>query len=169
VREVFTCRDCGLERIVNPDFQQRASTIKALQNATGLMGVTVGTGGINAFVVVGKLLNLSALSPPTPCRRCEGVDADVSLATICPKCKTIRRDAVLTTCGERGCGYDFRTRAAGVSLWRAASTTTAPPAGWYADPSGRHRLRWFDGDWSRWATDTGPPIEDPLGPEKETP
>lgn len=186
VREVFTCRDCGLERIVNPDFQEKASTIKALQNATGLMGVTVGTSGINAFVVVGKLLNLSALSPPTPCRRCEGIDADVSLATICPKCKTIRRDAVLTTCPQAGCGYDFRARAAGVSLWNATSASTpapaaapaaateastpaaAPPAGWYADPSGRHRLRWFDGDWSRWATDVGPAIDDPLVPEKET-
>ncbi len=174
VREVYRCRDCGAERVVNPTYQQRLATNKALQNATGLMGVTVGSAGVNVFVVVGKLLNLSALTPPTPCRRCEGIDADVSLATICPKCHEIRREAVLTTCPQRGCAYDFRARAAGVSLWRTApqqeAAVAASPAGWYPDPAGRHRLRWFDRDWTAWAADDGPVVDDPLDrPEsKET-
>jgi hypothetical protein len=48
---------------------------------------------------------------------------------------------------------------------RTASTpqnaipTTAP--GWYADPSGRHRLRWFDEEWTAYTSDHGPIIEDP--------
>jgi hypothetical protein len=35
------------------------------------------------------------------------------------------------------------------------------PAGWYPDPSGRHELRWFDGDWTSWASDRGTVIDDP--------
>jgi hypothetical protein len=35
------------------------------------------------------------------------------------------------------------------------------PAGWYPDPSKRHKLRYFDGDWTRWASDRGPVIDDP--------
>jgi TIR domain/Protein of unknown function (DUF2510) len=35
------------------------------------------------------------------------------------------------------------------------------PAGWYADPSGRHELRYFDGDWTRWASDRGTVVDDP--------
>jgi hypothetical protein len=35
------------------------------------------------------------------------------------------------------------------------------PAGWYPDPSGRHELRWFDGDWTAWASDRGTVIDDP--------
>ncbi|HEX2043075.1 MAG TPA: TIR domain-containing protein [Acidimicrobiales bacterium] len=36
------------------------------------------------------------------------------------------------------------------------------PPGWYADPSGRHQLRWFDGDWTEWASDSGAVLEDPI-------
>jgi hypothetical protein len=35
------------------------------------------------------------------------------------------------------------------------------PPNWYPDPSGRHELRWFDGDWTRWASDRGKVIDDP--------
>jgi len=37
---------------------------------------------------------------------------------------------------------------------------TSPP-GWYPDPSGRHRLRWFDGDWTPYASNDGTVIDDP--------
>lgn len=33
--------------------------------------------------------------------------------------------------------------------------------GWYPDPSRRHLLRWFDGDWTPYASDHGTVIEDP--------
>ena len=36
------------------------------------------------------------------------------------------------------------------------------PADWYDDPSGRHELRYFDGDWTEWAADDGVTVEDPL-------
>jgi hypothetical protein len=35
------------------------------------------------------------------------------------------------------------------------------PAGWYPDPSKRHKLRYFDGDWTRWASDRGTVVDDP--------
>ena len=36
------------------------------------------------------------------------------------------------------------------------------PPGWYPDPSGRHRLRWFDQDWTDWASDGRLVIENRL-------
>lgn len=38
----------------------------------------------------------------------------------------------------------------------------SPPPGWYPDPSGRHQLRWFwNGCWTRQASDDGKVIDDP--------
>jgi hypothetical protein len=37
---------------------------------------------------------------------------------------------------------------------------TSPPD-WYPDPSGRHQLRWFDGDWTPYASDNGTVLDDP--------
>jgi TIR domain-containing protein/uncharacterized protein DUF2510 len=42
---------------------------------------------------------------------------------------------------------------------QSAAATVAP--GWYPDPSRRHQLRWFDGDWTRYASDFGTVVEDP--------
>lgn len=36
-----------------------------------------------------------------------------------------------------------------------------PKPGWYRDPSGRHEMRWFDKDWTAYASDTGVMYEDP--------
>jgi hypothetical protein len=38
----------------------------------------------------------------------------------------------------------------------------APPPGWYPDPSHRHQWRWFDQDWTPWASDHGAVVDDPL-------
>ena len=35
-------------------------------------------------------------------------------------------------------------------------------ADWYPDPTHRHRLRWFDRDWTDWVCDGGSVTEDPL-------
>ncbi|WP_433503815.1 toll/interleukin-1 receptor domain-containing protein [Pseudonocardia halophobica] len=37
-----------------------------------------------------------------------------------------------------------------------------PPPGWYPDPSRRHQWRWFDEDWTLWASDHGVTVDDPL-------
>jgi hypothetical protein len=34
-----------------------------------------------------------------------------------------------------------------------ATPEAAAPPGWYPDPTHRHSLRWFDGDWTDWACD----------------
>ena len=44
----------------------------------------------------------------------------------------------------------------------ARRATSPVPAGWYPDPTGRHRMRWFDGDWQDWACDEGSVLHDPL-------
>jgi len=43
---------------------------------------------------------------------------------------------------------------------RRAPASDVPP-GWYPDPSGRHELRWFDDDWTAWASDRGTVVDDP--------
>jgi hypothetical protein len=43
---------------------------------------------------------------------------------------------------------------------RRAPASDVPP-GWYPDPSGRHELRWFEGDWTAWASDRGTVLDDP--------
>jgi hypothetical protein len=42
-----------------------------------------------------------------------------------------------------------------------ADSTSGVSPGWYPDPSGRHRLRWFDEGWTPYTSDHGPIIEDP--------
>jgi hypothetical protein len=44
---------------------------------------------------------------------------------------------------------------------RKREPTSDVPAGWYPDPSKRHELRYFDGDWTRWASDRGTVTDDP--------
>ena len=201
VREVRRCRDCGYEKVVNPDYRKQMQHNQTLQQLTGMVGVTVGSSGSNLFLLAGRLLNLNQLrAKAIPCARCEGTDADVSLATICPKCREIRKEPILRICPNKACGYNFLQRVAGESLWStpavaptptplpvsaaAAPAVLAPavggpdtadppgepepamdsaaPAGWYDDPSGRHELRYFDGDWTEWAADDGVTVEDPL-------
>lgn len=42
-----------------------------------------------------------------------------------------------------------------------APSASVPAPGWYADPSGRHQLRWFEQDWTPHASDFGLVCEDP--------
>jgi hypothetical protein len=44
---------------------------------------------------------------------------------------------------------------------RKPEPATDVPAGWYPDPSKRHELRYFDRDWTRWASDRGTVVDDP--------
>lgn len=161
---------------MNPDYQKRIASNGLLRETVGMAGMTLGPAGVNPFLAVGRLLNLGLLRPAgIACRRCEGTDVDVALVTICPKCHSIRPETVLRRCPQRGCNYDYLARAAGASLWDDSAPQPAPaveapsvcedvPAGWYPDPSGRHRLRWFHDEWTAWAADAGGPIEDPLNP-----
>lgn len=121
VREVRRCRDCRLEKVVNPDYRTRARKSQVVRDVVGLTGVVLGPSGAQLFVVAGRLLNMDLLKPAqTPCSRCEGIEWDVSLAVICPQCGGIIRDPVLRRCPSTGCGYDFLSRVAGRTAWRPA-------------------------------------------------
>jgi hypothetical protein len=55
---------------------------------------------------------------------------------------------------------DFLRRMQGVP---PASPSAAAPAGWYADPAGRHEQRYWDGaQWTQHVTDGGRPSTDPV-------
>jgi hypothetical protein len=41
-------------------------------------------------------------------------------------------------------------------------STNQPPAGWYADPAGRHHYRYFDGSWTDRVSDNGRIATDPI-------
>ena len=42
-------------------------------------------------------------------------------------------------------------------------SNSATPAGWYADPSGQHALRWWDGNaWTDHVTAPGPTQTEPF-------
>ena len=177
VRELRQCQDCGFEKIVNPDYRKHVMHNQALQQLTGLVGVSIGSSGANVFALAGRLFNLNELRSKTiPCARCEGTAADVRLVTICPQCREIRKEPLLLVCPNKACRYDFRDRAGDTTWWRPmdAPPIEEPvdggdvPAGWYDDPSGRHQLRYFDEDWTDWAADEGVTVEDPLDDPLET-
>ncbi|MBW6469131.1 MAG: DUF2510 domain-containing protein [Anaerosomatales bacterium] len=44
-----------------------------------------------------------------------------------------------------------------------APTPPAPPAGWFADPTGRHELRYWNGlSWTASVSDAGTQSDDPM-------
>jgi len=184
VREVWRCRDCGFERIVNPDYRRQIRRDEALRKVIGMGGAALTSRGLHLqlFLTAGRIFNLGVAGDPKYlCSRCEGTAADTTLATICPQCGSVCKESILRVCGH--CRYDFLARAAGGTAWAPESevpvaavpavevaagaagtdaTVEAASPGWYRDPSGRHQFRWFDGDWSSWAADEGEILDDPL-------
>lgn len=68
VRDVRRCRDCGFEKVVNPDYRKQLQYNQTLQQLTGMVGVTVGSGGSNLFLLAGRLFNLNQLrAKAIPC------------------------------------------------------------------------------------------------------
>lgn len=70
-------------------------------------------------------------------------------------------------------GFSFASRSAGPSSPEKDVPETVnrpapeqrkntPSQGWYPDPSRRHQWRWFDQDWTPWASDHGVVVEDPI-------
>ena len=55
-----------------------------------------------------------------------------------------------------------RENTASPAVTGAAERRNIPPPGWYPDPTRRHEWRWFDGDWTPWASDRGVTVQDPL-------
>lgn len=196
VREVQRCRDCTQEKIVNPDYRQRAKKNKWVNDLLGVVGISIGPRP-QVFAIAGRLLNLKKLAPPDfVCARCQGTEVDVALATMCPQCHAIRREPLLLLCPAKNCGFDFRSRVRGVTPWGPlpaaaaevpAGASAEPPAqrttpartksrparkaaaDWYPDPLHRHQMRYYDGAvWTAYAADNGAVVDDPLDTNRRT-
>ena len=162
-REIHRCRDCTLERVVNPDYQKQAAKGRKRRGALGIAGAAAETAA-NPLMVV-TMMNVGDFKGEIDaCTRCQGIDMDVSLATICRRCHEIRGETVLTGCPA--CGYLFLNRIAGESLWARAVPTPPAPALAPAAPAPATATE-------TWAPPTGPgkatPWDPPTGPGKATP
>jgi hypothetical protein len=177
VRELQRCNDCGQARIVNPELHKVAGRKRAIQDLVSIASSTLSLS--SAFSSAGRMLNNHAMGSSVSCTRCQGASSEVTLVTICPRCRAIRNEPVLRTCTAEGCGYDFTAHVATTSLWHdrpvatdspaeakvrpSAEQTTqvrsivepAPSPGWYRDPSGGHEWRWFEGTWTAHVCDGG--------------
>lgn len=208
LRTLQVCRTCRLEKVVNPDHVHLVERNRKLRALTGMVGASIGGGGVSPFVLVGRVMAFAKLEPDFVCTRCQGHDADESIVTFCPTCGERRDESALRVC--RRCKHDFRTDVVAEQLWAPAGTYSAPPpslapaptpaalgagplaAGvapqpptlealaaarasvpasggphqdWYADPSGLHRQRWWDGaTWTAWVVDGAAPYRDDARP-----
>lgn len=105
VRTLHRCRDCRFEKITNPDFERLMERNRKLRSLASAAGATISSGGIRPFVVVGALFRLKSLDPSYTCPRCQAMQADEALATFCPACGDLRKEAVLRSCPK--CHHDF--------------------------------------------------------------
>ncbi|MCC7076520.1 MAG: hypothetical protein IT198_05290 [Acidimicrobiia bacterium] len=125
VRTLHRCRDCGLEKIHNPDYRKVMMRNNRVRALGGSLGATIGRGGLQPFVLLGTLVRVKDLDPEFVCPRCQGMDSDTRVVTFCPDCGTRADDPALRACAK--CGHDFR-KAAGRPAWELAATSLpAPP------------------------------------------
>jgi hypothetical protein len=119
VREFYNCRDCGYGKVVNPLYHEQVNRDRTLQTAIALAGLLHPSG---VFTIASRLMNLRGPSTRFRCAKCEGMQADISLATICPQCHTITTQPVLRTCNQPDCGYNYVKRIGQRSLWTTSET-----------------------------------------------
>ena len=103
-RIVQTCLACGNQTTMNRDF--REATEKADE-------VTRGVGAFSGFMMVGSVAGVIAVAnrllfdprsvrPTFVCRRCEGMECDELIVSICPVCRKVVEDPVLGKCPHCG-------------------------------------------------------------------
>jgi len=115
MRELLKCRDCGLEKISNPDLRKGNGS----KMAWGLAGAaaSLAYNPLSAVSVAGRLMGVRQLGQRFTCTRCQGLHVEVTPATICPQCSTIRKEFVLRRCPTEQCGYDFLGETTAASIW----------------------------------------------------
>ena len=118
VRTLHRCCDCGHEKVSNPDYKKLMDRNRKLQALTGAVGLTMRGGSASPFLLVGALFRMKKLDPDYVCPRCQGMESDDRLATFCPECGSLRKEAVLRTCSK--CEHDFRTAIGPLDLWQPA-------------------------------------------------
>jgi hypothetical protein len=107
VRQVYQCRDCRLEKVIDPECVRLLRRNRLVMSASTL-GPSASAPGCSAFRLGGRLLRIKDLDPDYVCSRCHATEADESLATICPECGALSKDPVLSACRSTGCSMDFR-------------------------------------------------------------
>jgi hypothetical protein len=127
VRTLHKCRDCRTEKITNPDFERLVQRNQRIRSVAGGLGASFTRGGVAPFVLVGTLFHLKRLDPDYVCPRCQGLEADETLATFCPACGDLRKDAVLRVCPK--CQHDFRSALGPEEFWRTIPSLTDLPVG----------------------------------------
>ncbi len=128
VRTLHRCCDCGHEKVSNPDYKKLMDRNRKLQALTGAVGLTMRGGSASPFLLVGALFRMKKLDPDYVCPRCQGMESDDRLATFCPECGSLRKEAVLRTCAK--CEHDFRAAIGPLDLWQPAPLAggdAAPP------------------------------------------
>lgn len=121
MRQLYICRSCRLEKIVNPEYKRITARNEKIGDIMAGVGATITKGGISPTFVLGQVFKLKKLDPEYVCGRCQGMEADERVVTFCPKCADMQRDVVLRLCAK--CKFDFRTKAAPGPVW----TVPAPP------------------------------------------
>jgi hypothetical protein len=188
LRTLQVCTTCKLEKVVNPDFLQMRERSRRMKVLSGSFGAVIGAHHVSPYVLIGRLVQLKKSDPDFVCQRCQGLDAEETIITFCPKCGDRRSESVLRECPR--CKLDYRTLVTPETLWQdvalpsyaaptpvtgavagggapvaaaAEATAVNPPAGWFADYSGRHEHRYWDGQaWTTHVSDAGVPTTDAL-------
>jgi len=128
LRLLLTCTTCRLPKVENPDFTVLRERSRRNRALTSSVGAVFGTHGITPYIMLGRLVQARSGEPSFVCQRCQGLDADQTVVTYCPRCAERRDEAVLRTCQK--CSYDFRGVAREAPEWLA----TEPPAAVAAPP-----------------------------------
>jgi hypothetical protein len=121
MRQLYICRSCRLEKIVNPEYKRITARNEKIGDIMAGVGATITKGGISPTFVLGQVFKLKRLDPEYVCSRCQGMEADERVVTFCPKCADLQRDVVLRLCTK--CKFDFRTKASHGPAW----TVPQPP------------------------------------------
>jgi len=129
LRLLLTCTTCRLPKVENPDFTVLRERSRRNRALTSSVGAVFGTHGITPYIMLGRLVQARSGEPSFVCQRCQGLDADQTVVTYCPRCAERRDETVLRTCQK--CSYDFRGVAREAPEWRG----TEPPAA-LAGPTG---------------------------------
>ena len=185
MRIVMVCTTCRLEKVVNPDFTRMRERSRRLKALSGSVGLVFGSHQVSPYILVGKLVQLKKTDPDFVCQRCQGLDADQSMITFCPRCGQRRGETVLRTCPN--CDFDFRGLIKVTPVWKEPAALAAPtpialapvvpavPAaaqpeprsappvaeagvapGWYPDPYRRFEFRYWDGRlWTQHVSRSG--------------
>jgi hypothetical protein len=120
MRQLYICRSCRLEKIVNPEYKRITARNEKIGDIMAGVGATISKGGISPTFVLGQVFKLKRLDPEYVCSRCQGMEADERVVTFCPKCADLQRDVVLRLCTK--CKFDFRTRASHGPAWTVPET-----------------------------------------------